>query len=226
MNKREHDSNEVIRKSVPFDLKAIDVEAGTFEGYASTWDEDSYGDVIMPGAFKRTLAAHAAKGRAVPVLWQHWPDQPIGVTLEAREDEVGLWVKGRLILEVEQAREALALMKAGALGGLSIGFSIPRGGQEWDEESDVRRITEVRLWEYSPVTFPANENAVLTSVKSADTKALIETTEALHSELRELVKALRGSPAEPLEGRHAPDPSGVLEALEEARSIARSLRGD
>src|SRR5690554_2815969 len=106
-------------KAVRFDVKALDdAEPGTFEGYASTYDLDSTGDRIMPGAFKRTLAAHVAKGRRIPVLWQHDTGQPIGYTVEAEEDARGLRVKGKLLMGLARAQEAYELLKADVLGGL------------------------------------------------------------------------------------------------------------
>jgi uncharacterized protein len=134
---------------------------------------DSYKDVIAPGAFKRTLAAWQASGRMLPVLWQHDEYNPIGVTMSAMEDDRGLAVKAQLITEVQQARDAYALAKAGALGGMSIGFSIPNKAADgnpavvYDDERQVQIIREVRLWEYSLVTFPANEAATINQVKAA-----------------------------------------------------------
>lgn len=213
----------LIRKAVRFDVKALDdAEPGTFEGYASTFDVDSTGDVIMPGAFTRTLAAHVAKGRSIPVLWQHDTREPIGVTVEAHEDARGLFVKGRLIMELARAREAYALLRADVLGGLSIGFSIPKGGATWDEETGLRRITELRLWEYSLVTFPANEHAELTGVKSADFAALAAELAELRSDVRGLTEALRNGPsAGPVSGKSAGDPS---DALAEARELLAEIR--
>lgn len=204
-----------LTKAFPLELKSL-TDTGEFDGYASTYDKDSYGDVIMPGAFRRTILAHEAKGRPVPVLWQHDHTRPIGVTLQLREDERGLYVKGQLLTEeLQLAREARALAKAGALGGLSIGFSIPKGGAEFDSDEDVRRIREVRLWEYSLVTFPANEHATLSGVKSLEHE-LAEVKDAL----RTLTDTIR-HPSDGAGGEDAPDPSGVLK---EARELLAALR--
>ena len=93
------------------------------EGYASLFGmTDQGGDAVAPGAFGASLARLAAKGDKVRMLWQHDPAKPIGVWYEIREDEKGLWVKGRLLPEVTQAREAAALIQAGAIDGLSIGY--------------------------------------------------------------------------------------------------------
>jgi uncharacterized protein len=110
-----------LTRDFNLELKMVG-EEGTIEGYASVFDVvDSYKDVIAPGAFKRTLAAWQSSGRMLPVLWQHDEYNPIGVTMSAMEDEHGLAVKAQLITEVQQARDAYALAKAGALGGMSSG---------------------------------------------------------------------------------------------------------
>lgn len=175
-----------LERAYPADITlAKTKETGTIEGYASVFNVvDSYGEVILPGAFARTIAAWEAKGKPVPVLWQHDTYDPIGATLELAEDDHGLRIKARLLVDdVAQAREAHALAAANVLGGLSIGFSIPRKGANgtspltYDEARDVWTIAEVKLWEYSLVTFPANEEATIDVVKAAGA-ALREATEA------------------------------------------------
>lgn len=143
-----------------FKLKKSQVhDNGTFDGYLSTFNNiDSYGDVIRPGAFKKTIIENGS----FPALWQHDTYEPIGKFVELREDDYGLWVRGELNMETQRGREAYALLKQGALDGLSIGFSTLK--DTW--EGEVRHIQEVRLWEGSLVTFPANELAKVTSVRS------------------------------------------------------------
>ena len=146
------------RLDVPFELKTIQtltgddgVEVGVFEGLASTFgNQDMVGDVVEPGAFAATIAR---PGR-IKMLWQHDARAPIGVWEDIRETAAGLEVKGRLVLQVQRAREALALLKAGAVDALSIGFSVMRGGAEFDRERGLRRIKAVELWEISVVPFP------------------------------------------------------------------------
>lgn len=153
-------------RAMPFAVKEV-TAAGEFEGYGSVFgNEDSYGDIVMPGAFSETLQAHKAKGTMPALLWQHRPSEVIGVYTDMREDDRGLYVKGRLLVdEVRQAKEAHALLKANALRGLSIGYMTRK--YEVDEEADVIRLTELDLWEVSAVTFPANELATVTAVKRA-----------------------------------------------------------
>lgn len=121
-------------------------------GYASLFGKrDQGGDVVRKGAYAASLKALAAGGRAVKMLWQHDPAQPIGVWDEVREDGVGLYVKGRILTEVEKGREAAALLTAGAIDGLSIGYRTVRA--ERDGKGN-RVLSELELWEVSLVTFP------------------------------------------------------------------------
>lgn len=122
------------------------------EGYASLFGlTDQGGDAVLPGAFGASLARLKAKGDKVRMLWQHDPTKPIGVWDEIREDEKGLWVKGRLLPDVAQAREAAALIEAGAIDGLSIGYRTIRAERD---QKGRRGLAEVELWEVSLVTFP------------------------------------------------------------------------
>jgi len=158
------------RLDVPFELKSLTTRQGEdgsregiFEGLASTFGtRDRAGDIIEPGAFRESL------GRAgrIKMLWQHDPRAPIGVWERIAETPAGLAVKGRLVLEVQRAREALALLRAGAVDALSIGFSVPRSGASVDREKSVRRLTRIDLWEVSIVTFPANPEARVARVKA------------------------------------------------------------
>ncbi len=122
------------------------------EGYASLFGiADQGGDVIAAGAYAASLARIAARGDRVRMLWQHDPAHPIGVWEEIREDGQGLWVRGRLLPEVARAREAAALVAAGAIDGLSIGYRTLRA----ERDGKGRRVlTEIELWEVSLVTFP------------------------------------------------------------------------
>ena len=125
---------------------------GRIEGYASLFGKrDQGGDVVMPGAYAASLAALKARGGSVKMLWQHDPTQPIGIWEEVREDATGLWVKGRLLSEVEKGREASALLEAGAIDGLSIGYRTVRSERD---SKGQRLLAEVELWEVSLVTFP------------------------------------------------------------------------
>ena len=123
-------------------------EDHVIEGYASLFGSvDQGGDVVQPGAYANSLKA----GRQVKMLWQHDPREPIGIWDEVREDDKGLYVKGRLLEDVARAREAAALTKAGAIDGLSIGYRTVKASKD---DRGRRLLNEVELWEVSLVTFP------------------------------------------------------------------------
>ena len=148
-------------KFAPCDLKSVEAD-GTFSGYASLFGEVDLGqDLVMPGAFRDSLAARGPRG--VKLLFQHDPNEPIGVWLELNEDARGLFARGRLMPEVSRAREVLSLMRAGALDGLSIGFRTVKG--RTDAKTGVRRLDKIDLWEISIVTFPMLPEARVSAVK-------------------------------------------------------------
>lgn len=148
------------RMDLPLSLKSVS-EEGEFEGYGSVFGvKDSYEDIVMPGAFTESL-----KSRKPALLWQHDTREPIGVYTEVKEDETGLYVKGRLMIETDPlAVRAHGLLKADALNGLSIGFRL--NNYEYDSNLEAFKLTEIDLYEVSLVTFPANEQARVSNVKS------------------------------------------------------------
>lgn len=151
-----------------FKVKSVG-EDGTFAGYGSVFNlVDSYADVVQPGAFRESLKGWAKRGGLPSMLWQHKFDEPLGVYTKMEEDEHGLYLEGRLLIDDDPlARRAYAHLKAGSLTGLSIGYSIPPGGGEWDNGAGVYRLKQVDLWEVSLVTFPANDAARVETVKNA-----------------------------------------------------------
>lgn len=149
------------------EVKSLD-DGGLFEGYASVFGvQDSDGDVIVKGAFSKSITAFQARSKMPKMLWQHNPSIIVGKFIEMREDDHGLYVKGSLILEVEKGREAYALMKAGELDAMSVGFNIASAGA--GDMGRGRVIDEADLWEISLVTWGANPEALITSVKSIAT---------------------------------------------------------
>ncbi len=144
------------------DLKSV-ADDGAFEGYASLFGREDLGrDVVLPGAFRDSLATRGASG--VRMLFQHNPAEPIGLWETLAEDAKGLFVRGRLMATVARAREVLALMRAGAIDGLSIGFRTVKAHR--DRLRGVRRIEKIDLWEISIVTFPLLPEARIATVKS------------------------------------------------------------
>jgi HK97 family phage prohead protease len=115
--------NRVVPAS--FHCKSLQKNTSWFAGYASVFDEvDSQNDRVMRGAFKSTLQKYKLQGQSPKMLWQHDSTEPIGLWHQVKEDATGLYVEGTLLLEVQKAREAYALMKAGVLDSLSIGYRV------------------------------------------------------------------------------------------------------
>ena len=150
-------------KFTALNLKTVTAD-GSFEGYASLFNKEDLGhDIVLPGAFRNTLARRGATG--IKMLFQHNPSEPIGVWDVLREDAKGLFVQGRLLLDVARARDVYALMRAGAINGLSIGYRAVKTRR--DKPRAPRRILEVDLWEISIVTFPMLPEAQIAAVKDA-----------------------------------------------------------
>jgi HK97 family phage prohead protease len=146
------------KRDFGFKIKSFDDSEGTFEGDLAVYGNvDLGGDVIQPNAFKRSIAN---QGNTVPLLWQHKQDEPIGV-LELIDTPSALRVKGKLLMELPMAQKAHVLLKSRIVRGLSVGYDTIKE----DFKDGVRYLEELRLWEGSVVTFPMNENAVITGVK-------------------------------------------------------------
>lgn len=150
-------------------------EGGRICGYASLFGQvDQGGDVVQPGAYAGSLARRGAE--AVKMLWQHDPHSPVGVWEVVREDARGLWVEGHLLPEVAKGREAAALIAAGAVDGLSIGYRVKRASRD---AKGRRLLHEVELWEVSLVTFPMQAEARL----AAKSSEIVESLEGLRREI-------------------------------------------
>ena len=155
------------------------------EGYASLFGvADQGADVVTKGAYAASLARVMNEGRNIKMLWQHDPAQPIGVWDEVREDAQGLWVKGRILEATQRGREAAALIEAGAIDGLSIGY---RTVKSTKNDKGQRLLTELELWEVSLVTFPMLPTARVSA------KAELPAADAA---LRELAAAFRAARVE------------------------------
>jgi len=123
--------------------------------------EDLNRDIIAPGAFARTLSTKPLDD--IKLLYQHSPSDLIGRWHEIREDPHGLYVRGTLFEDLRRGREALRLLRAGVLDGLSIGFHVVKG--HFDQITGVRSLFEIDLWEVSMVTFPMQQGARILSTK-------------------------------------------------------------
>ena len=135
------------------------------EGYASRfWARDLNDDVVAKGAFAMSLARTGARG--VKMLHQHDGATPVGVWDEIAEDADGLFVRGRVLELTPHGRMAAALVRAGAVDGLSIGFRAVKA--RGDESGRLRVLSEVELWEVSLVTFPMLPSARIARVSAPE----------------------------------------------------------
>lgn len=181
-------------KTLEFKLIGIDPTGRSFEGYAAAFNNvDQGADIIHPGAFTKTLAE---RGNKVKLLWQHDRTEPIGKPLELREDPTGLYIKA-MISDTARGRDALALLRDGAIDGLSIGYEPIPGGTDFSRDGDktIRNLREIKLYEASLVTFPMNEAAGVTALKSPAVKVfnLADYIESqIHSNFTEMADTMFG----------------------------------
>lgn len=170
---------------------------GTFTGYASTWERDSCDDVIVKGAFAKSLAEQYPDGGAgIPIHWQHKDGSPfdvIGETLSAVEDEHGLLVTVKLDTDIPEGQRAYELLKRGLIHQMSIGFVAKQTAWVEDENAKYswdgyREIREVQLFEISLVQIAANQGAEVMEVKSGrrTSKADRDTLKDIIGKLSEL----------------------------------------
>ena len=160
-----------------FEVKTVG-DDGVIEGYGSVFDvRDSYSDIVVKGAFAASIKSHRENKSMPAMLWQHDTSTILGVWTEMSEDTNGLKLKGKLALDTVKGKEAHTLLKMGALNGLSIGFMTKQS--EYDEKSQIRKLTEVELWETSIVTFGANPKARITGVKSQEDIATLKDAERI-----------------------------------------------
>ena len=203
------------RLDVPFQIKAVS-DDGLFSGYGSVFGViDSYKEIVAQGAFSESL-----QKRTPAMLWQHRSGEPIGVYSALREDQTGLYVEGKLALKTARGAEAYELLKMGAISGLSIGF-VTRD-DSYDRVTGIRTLKKLDLWEVSLVTFPANESARISGVKSIETIESLADAEAFlrdagglsRREATALVSRIKS-----LRGRGDPDDLGELLALANRRGV-------
>lgn len=184
------------RLDVPLSLKSVS-DSGEFEGYGSVFGvKDSHDDVVMSGAFAASLRAWSDRKALPALLWQHRMDEPIGVYTEMKEDDVGLYVRGRLLIDDDPlAKRAHAHMKAGSLTGLSIGYVLK--DWEYDRSKEAFLLKEIDLWEVSLVTFPSNDEARISDVKNALARGEIPEQKKIERVLRDVGLSRKGAPPSP-----------------------------
>lgn len=192
--------NDLIQR-MAFEVKAAPEEGeGVFSGYASTWDKDLYGDVIVKGAYADCLAAdYGGTGAGIPIYWNHDYSTPmnlIGESVSAVEDEKGLAFTGRLDIESPEGRRAYEHLKAGRIHQMSIGFMSQETAWVKSEDDGPygghREIRRIKLFEVSLVTMAANQSAEIDEVKSiaAEAKAGRAISAANEEKIRAAYDAL------------------------------------
>lgn len=174
-------------RSFDFDVKAYDEKAATFSGYGSVFGVlDSYREVVAPGAFAQSLADLNAKGRSLPVLWQHRGAEPIGHwdMSSLKEDARGLYGSAELwIEEAPYARIAARGMKTRSITGLSIGYYVREDA--FDQKERITTLKRLDLVEISLVTTPANDEARIDQIKAKLAHGSLPTTREFELFLRE-----------------------------------------
>jgi HK97 family phage prohead protease len=157
----------MLRKDFGLEVKAV-TEAGVVEGYGSTFGgkPDSYGDIVLPGAFADSLTAHKRAGTMPLMLWGHQSGElPIGNWVDMAEDGKGLWVKGEVDLADPMGARVHAALKRKSVRGLSIGYETVEKRTD-DKNPSIRLLEKLDLWEVSVVNFPANRRSLVTGVKN------------------------------------------------------------
>ncbi|WP_299733862.1 HK97 family phage prohead protease [uncultured Endozoicomonas sp.] len=211
------------RLDTPLKIKSVS-ESGEFSGYGSVFGvKDSYSDIVLPGAFNASLASWREKNKLPAMLWQHRMDEPIGIYTKMEEDDEGLYVEGRLLIDADPlAKRAHAHMQAGSLSGLSIGYSLK--DYEWDKDKGAWMLKEIDLWEVSLVTFPANDEARISEVKNALKRGESVSPKQIERVLRDVglsrsqAKAFMSEGYTALKQRDADD-EAALETLKSIKNI-------
>jgi len=209
----------------PFKIKAVS-ETGEFCGYGSVFGvKDSYGDIVIKGAFEESLKAWEGKERMPAMLWMHDTNEPIGVYTKIEEDDEGLFVEGKLLIDDDPlAKRAHGHLKAGSLSGLSIGYNLDE--YHYDSEKKAFILEKINLWEVSLVTFPANDEARVQQVKNAFSRGDIPNQKIVERYLREVmsVQQAKGFMSRGYNGINLRDVGDEVEHVKAAQSIIDMLK--
>jgi hypothetical protein len=202
-------------------IKAAD-DTGTISGYFSTYDidPDSYGDIVAPGAFTKTLAAREATGHPFPLCWNHDLDQIIGTVDSVEDTENGPLMKATF-LDTPLAQEKRTIVKSGSVYQFSFAYAVTgrRDPTKEEKEKGVENVlTEVDLYEVSIVPVPANQHAVMTDVKGGNGEDL-KDREALKRTLRILKRMLGDSVEEKTEKTEEEAPEDKAPEAEDQKKL-------
>lgn len=220
---------EIKHLDFAFEVKEVSADARTFSGYASVFGQVDQGrDIVVRGAFTESLQEWKAKGKMPKMLFHHDTRRPIGKWVEMFEDDYGLFCRGSFTNGVKDADEAYALLKDDAIDGLSIGYQTL--DDEYDRDTQIRKLIKLRLMETSIVTFPMLESAGVTDVKSFE--ASIDGLANLSDAERLLREAGRSfsrkeatdfvSKIKKIAQREAGDDQGEVNSLKKLAELIRS----
>lgn len=192
-------------KAVKFETKAISDDI--FEGYASFFNNiDAYDDIIEKGAFRKTISENRSR---IKVLWQHDANEPIGLPIDMTEDDNGLYVKAKISM-TDTGKKAMTLIKDGVITEMSIGYDVVKDDYKMLGTKRVRLLKEVKLWEFSPVTFAANEKAKIMKMRG-----LLESVKA--DKMDTAISLIRSLGAQPSIDTDDIEPSIVLDMIKKLR---------
>lgn len=192
-------------KAVKFETKAISDDI--FEGYASFFNNiDAYDDIIEKGAFRKTISENRSR---IKVLWQHDANEPIGLPIDMTEDDNGLYVKAKISM-TDTGKKAMMLIKDGVITEMSIGYDVVKDDYKMLGTKRVRLLKEVKLWEFSPVTFAANEKAKIMKMRG-----LLESVKA--DKMDAAISLIRSLGAQPSQDTDDIEPSIVLDMIKKLR---------
>jgi HK97 family phage prohead protease len=192
-------------KAVKFETKAISDDI--FEGYASFFNNiDAYDDIIEKGAFRKTISENRSR---IKVLWQHDANEPIGLPIDMTEDDNGLYVKAKISM-TDTGKKAMTLIKDGVITEMSIGYDVMKDDYKMLGTKRVRLLKEVKLWEFSPVTFAANEKAKIMKMRG-----LLESVKA--DNMDTAISVIRSLGAQPSQDTDDIEPSIVLDMIKNLR---------
>ena len=148
------------------------LKEGEFLVYPSTFTKtpDSYGDVVLPGAFTETIAEWKASGNVLPGLYGHRLDDPdyfVAGAIDMGEDDHGWWVKGAFDMESPKGPQVYRLVKGKRISQLSFAYDVLEGGSVTDEEAgDIYELRKLKVYEFSFVPIGANQDTSIVAVKA------------------------------------------------------------
>ena len=213
-----------------FELKSD--ENGIVEGYASTWTKtpDSYGDIVIKGAFKETLKKRKATGHPFPLCFNHDFDQIIGAVFEAEEDDYGLKIRASF-LNTPAAQEKRELVKEGIVWQFSFAYSVLGSEAPTEEEKKQgiwQKLTKLDLYEVSLVPVPANQTAIVTEIKkddNAEVKAGRRNSAKDEELIRDAISALQAllDTADEDQGEDEPKANGAPEEQKASNPMKEDL---